>query len=48
MIDPSPEASVTDTIVWQFAFLPSTVAYWGATPTDALPFFGSAVSSMIS
>jgi hypothetical protein len=44
----SPEASVTDTSVWQFAFLPSAVAYWGATPTEALPFLGRAVSSMIS
>jgi hypothetical protein len=48
MTGTSPEASVTDTSVWQFAFLPSTVAYCGATPTEALPFLGSAVSSMIS
>jgi hypothetical protein len=31
----SPEASVTDTSVWQFAFLPSAVAYCGAAPTEA-------------
>lgn len=36
------------TSVWQFAFLPSAVAYCGATPTDAVPVFGNAVSSMIS
>lgn len=44
----SPDASVTDTSVWQLAFLPNAEAYWGATPTDALPFFGNAVSLMIS
>lgn len=42
------DASVTDTSLWQLAFLPNAVAYWGATPTEALPFFGRAVSSMIS
>lgn len=39
---------VTETIVWQFAFLPSNVAYCSATPTEALPFLGRALSSMIS
>ena len=48
MTGTSPEAKVTKTSIWQFAFLPSTVAYWGATPTEALPFLGRAVSSMIS
>src|SRR3546814_2402436 len=48
MIGTSRDASVTDTSVWQFAFLPSADAYCGATPTDAVPFFGNAVSSMIS
>jgi hypothetical protein len=48
MIGTSPDATVTDTRVWQFAFLPSAVPYCGATPTEAFPFLGSAVSSMIS
>ncbi len=48
MIGTSLDASVTDTSVWQFAFLPSADAYCGATPTDAVPFYGKAVSSMIS
>src|SRR3546814_1886650 len=48
MIGTSRDVSVTDTSVWQFAFLPSADAYCGATPTDAVPFFGNAVSSMIS
>lgn len=39
---PSSEASVTDNSVCQFAFLPNAVAYCGATPTDALSFFGNA------
>lgn len=47
MMGTSPDASVIETIVWKFAFLPSTVAYCGATPTEALPFLGRAVSSMI-
>src|SRR3546814_1904416 len=37
MIGTSRDASVTDTSVWQFAFLPSADAYCGATPTDAVP-----------
>ena len=43
----SPRASVSETSVWQLAFLPSDEAYCGATPTECLPFFGSAVSSMM-
>ena len=42
----SPRASVSDTSVWQFAVLPSAEAYCGATPTECLPFFGIAVSSI--
>ncbi len=38
------EAKVSDTRVWQLAFLPSTEAYCGATPTGALPFLGNDVS----
>jgi hypothetical protein len=30
------------------AVLPSAEAYWGATPTECLPFFGNAVSSTTS
>jgi hypothetical protein len=30
----SPDASVTETSVWQLAFLPSDDAYCGATPTE--------------
>ncbi len=41
-------ASVSETRVWQFAFLPSAEAYCGATPTECWPFFGRAVSSMTS
>ena len=44
----SPRARVSDTRVWQLACLPSAEAYCGATPTEALPFFGSAVSSTTS
>ena len=44
---PSCRASVKDTKAWQFAFLPRAPQYWGATPTEWLPFLGSAVSSMI-
>lgn len=43
----SPEAKVSDTSVWQLAFLPNMEAYCGATPTEAVPFFGKAVSSTI-
>ena len=42
----SPRASVSDTIVWQLAVLPSADAYCAATPTERSPFFGSAVSSI--
>lgn len=45
-IGTSPRANVSDTNVWQLAVLPSVVAYCGATPTERLPFFGNAVSSM--
>ena len=41
----SSRASVSDTSVWQLAVLPSAEAYCGATPTECVPFFGSAVSS---
>jgi hypothetical protein len=41
-------ASVSETSDWQFAVLPSAPQYWRATPTECTPFFGSAVSSMIS
>jgi hypothetical protein len=34
------------TSVWQLAFLPSAEAYCEATPTECLPFFGTAVSSI--
>jgi hypothetical protein len=44
----SSRARVRDTRVWQLAFLPSAPAYWCATPTEAEPFFGSAVSSTTS
>ena len=33
----SPRASVSDTRVWQLAFLPSAEAYCEATPTECLP-----------
>src|SRR5262249_45623399 len=42
----SPRASVSDTRVWQLEFLPSAEAYCEATPTECLPFFGTAVSSI--
>src|SRR4029077_11918658 len=42
----SSRASVSDTSVWQLAFLPSAEAYCQATPTECLPFFGTAVSSI--
>src|SRR4029077_17007153 len=42
----SSRASVSDTSVWQLAFLPSAEAYCQATPTECLPFFGPAVSSI--
>jgi hypothetical protein len=48
MTGTSPDASVSDTSVWQLAFLPSADAYCGATPTEWLPFLGKAVSSTIS
>src|SRR5215471_1116926 len=48
MIGTSPDARVSDTSVWQLAFLPSAEVYCGATPTECSPFLGSAVSSMIS
>jgi hypothetical protein len=48
MTGTSSEANVTDTKVWQLAFLPSTVAYCGATPIETLPFLGSAMSAVIS
>ena len=41
----SLHASVRDTSDWQFACLPSAPQYCGATPTEAVPFLGSAVSS---
>ena len=41
----SPRASVSETRAWQLAFLPSAPAYRWATPTEAEPFFGRAVSS---
>src|SRR6266567_2657313 len=44
----SPRASVSDTNVWQLAFLPKADAYCEATPTECLPFFGIAVSSITS
>lgn len=43
MMGTSPDAKVTDTNVWQFAFLPSTVVYCGALPTEAFPFLGRVV-----
>src|SRR6266581_1803215 len=42
----SPRASVSDTNVWQLAVLPSAEAYCAPTPTECLPFFGIAVSSI--
>ena len=41
-----PLANVADTSVWQLAVLPRAEAYCAATPTEWLPFFGSAVSSI--
>lgn len=40
MTGTSPEASVTDTSIWQLAFSPSAVAYWGATSTEAFQCLG--------
>lgn len=37
----SSRASVSDTSVWQLAFLPSAEAYCEATPTERLSFFGT-------
>ena len=34
MTGTSPDARVSHTSVWQFAFLPSAEAYCGATPTE--------------
>jgi hypothetical protein len=48
MTGTSPQASVSDTRVWQFAVLPSAEAYCAATPTECVPFFGIAVSSITS
>ena len=42
----SPRASVSDTKVWQMAAWPKADADCGATPTECVPFFGNAVSSM--
>src|SRR5438477_2880723 len=42
----SPRASVSDTSVWQLAVLPNAEAYCALTPTECLPFFGIAVSSI--
>jgi hypothetical protein len=47
MAGTSSLAKVSDTSVWQLAFLPKAEAYCGATPTECVPFFGSAVSSTI-
>lgn len=44
----SPDASITATSVWQLAFFPSAEAFCGATPTECLPIFDKAASSMIS
>src|SRR3546814_4522129 len=46
MTGTSREASVTETRDWQLAVFPSDEAYCGATPTEWVPFFGKAVSSM--
>src|SRR3974390_274418 len=48
MTGTSPRASVSETRVWQFAVLPNAEAYCGATPTEYVPFLGSAVSSITS
>lgn len=46
---PAPRpASISDISVWQLEVLPSVDAYWGATPTECVPFLGKDVSSMIS
>ncbi len=42
----SPLANVAETSVWQLAVLPRVEAYCAATPTEWLPFFGRAVSSI--
>src|ERR1700758_4207006 len=39
-------ASVSDTRVWQLAVLPSAEAYCAATPTECVPFFDIALSSI--
>src|SRR6516225_1854668 len=48
MTGTSPRASVSETMVWQFAVLPNAEAYCGATPTEYVPFLGIAVSSITS
>src|SRR4051812_10503403 len=45
-IGTSLAASVSETSAWQFARLPSWPQYCRATPTERVPFFGSAVSSI--
>ena len=42
----SSRASINDTSVWQLAFLPSAETYCQARPTECLPFFGTAVSTI--
>src|SRR3954465_13893705 len=42
----SPPASVSETSAWQLARLPSWPQYCRATPTESVPFFGRAVSSI--
>jgi hypothetical protein len=37
---------VSETRTWQLARLPKAPQYWRATPTECLPCFGRAVSSM--
>src|ERR687883_595998 len=44
----SRPASVSETSAWQLAFLPSWPQYCRSTPTESVPFFGSAVSSTTS
>jgi len=44
----SRDASVSDTSVWQLAFLPSAEANCDAPPTECVPFFGKNVSSIIN
>ena len=44
----SPRARVSETRTWQFARLPRPPQYCRATPTECLPCFGRAVSSITS